>query len=191
MRKLLLLFCVWMLITTACTDNEVDDLLIRRNGVVSFEIGNDTWRAQSFQLINLGKVVVFTGEEDATGTVYQRLFFLVSGKNANGGERNLTMVIDLPQGDRLLGLATTDYTLAEGGIRSIEFTDQPAGSSGPYKLYQLPSHQEDSFVDFQRQSLKEKLVAGEFHFQLEDATDATQTLTLHNGMFKDIPYTNL
>jgi hypothetical protein len=176
----------------ACTDNEVDDILIRRNGLVEFSIGSEVWRAQSFQLINLGKAVVFTSPDDSEGTVYQRLFFLISGRNAAGGERKLTMIIDVPDGTRLLGLATRTYAANLGGIRSIEMSDQPQGRNGGFKLYTLSENEaQEAFVEIQRQSLTEKIVAGEFRLPMQDVTDSETVILLDNGIFKDIPYTTL
>lgn len=176
----------------ACTDNQVDEIAIRRNGLVELTLDNSTWRASSFQLINIGEVVVFDTPSSTSGTTYQRLFFLIKGSNANGGIRKLSIIFDLPKGDRMLGKASPVYDPVTGGIKSIEFSDQPEGKNGDFKLYVLAQDETgDVFIDVQRQSLPDKIVAGEFKLILTDVTDPSSKVNLNQGTFKDIPYSEL
>ncbi len=178
--------------TLSCTDNQVDEIDIRRNGLVEFSLDNTTWRASSFQLINIGDVVVFDDPTNENGTTYQRLLFLIKGVNDNGGDRKLTIIFDLPPGSRLLGEASLTYSPLNGGINSVEFTDQPEGKNSPYKLYTLTiDEKEDVYIDLQHQSLPDKIVAGVFQLVLTDVTDPANKIFLNQGVFKDIPYTEL
>jgi hypothetical protein len=48
----------------------------------------------------------------------------------------------------------------DGGIKSVEFSDQPEGKNSPFKLYTLAVDETDEvFIDVQHQSLQE-IVAG-------------------------------
>jgi hypothetical protein len=43
----------------------------------------------------------------------------------------------------------------DGGIKSVEFSDQPEGKNSPFKLYTLAVDETDEvFIDVQHQSLK-------------------------------------
>jgi hypothetical protein len=53
------------------------------------------------------------------------------------------------------------YSPLDGGIKSVEFSDQPEGKNSPFKLYTLAVDETDEvFIDVQHQSLQEKIVAG-------------------------------
>lgn len=191
MKNIFLIFLL-LLGAISCTDNQVDEIAIRRNGLVELSLDNTTWRASSFQLINIGEVVVFDDPANVDGTTYQRLFFLIKGRNANGGDRKLTIIFDLPLGNRLLGKASLTYAPLDGGIKSAEFSDQPEGKNSPFKLYTLALDEtEEVFIDVQRQSLQDKIVAGVFKLVLTDVTDPANKIILNQGVFKDIPYTEL
>jgi hypothetical protein len=186
------LIIMLLLAALGCSDNQVDEIDIRRNPLVEFSLDNKTWKASSFQLVNIGEVVVFDDSSNKDATTYQRLFFQIKGRNENGGARNLTIIFDLPLGDRLLGKASYIYSPLDGGIRSVEFSDQPEGKNSPFKLYMLAVDEtEEVFIDTQHQSLQEKIVAGVFKLVLTDVTDSTNKIFLNQGVFKDIPYTEL
>ncbi|MBL7870744.1 MAG: hypothetical protein JNM78_03960 [Cyclobacteriaceae bacterium] len=186
------LFFLLLLGVLSCTDNQVDEIAIRRNGLVEFSLDNIPWRASSFQLINIGEVVVFEDPSNVEGTIYQRLFFLIKGHNEKGGDRKLTVIFDLPVSGRLLGKASLAYSQLNGGIKSVEFSDQAEGHNSPFKLYTLAIDETaEVFIDVQRQSLQDKIVAGVFKLVLTDVTDPANKISLNEGVFKDIPYTEL
>jgi hypothetical protein len=186
------LIILLLLAALGCTDNQVDEIAIRRNPLVEFNLDNTSWRASSFQLINIGEFVVFDDPSKSDATTYQRLFFLINGRNDNGGAGKLTVIFDVPLGERLLGKASPTYSPLDGGIKSIEFSDQPEGKNSPFKLYTLAIDEtEEVFIDVQHQSLQEKIVAGVFKLVLTDVTDSTNKVFLNQGVFKDIPYTEL
>jgi hypothetical protein len=51
------------------------------------------------------------------------------------------------------------YSPLDGGIKSVEFSDQPEGKNSPFKLYTLAVDETEVFIDVQHQSLQ-KIVAG-------------------------------
>jgi hypothetical protein len=105
---------------------------------------------------------------------------LINGRNENGGAGKLTVIFDVPESGCLKSIPT--YSPLDGGIKSVEFSDQPEGKNSPFKLYTLAVDETDEvFIDVQHQSLQENCCRC-FKLVLTDVTDSK--IYLNQGVLR-------
>lgn len=160
---------------------------VLRVPLIRTKVNGETWRANTYVVQNLGKIVHYDGPTDLEGSIFFRVN-IIGFRNDSNIER-LEFTIDVRDVNNMVGEYTTTYT-ENGGIHNIEWIE-PQTNPGFFPFYSL-CDASDATTTFtiERQSTSETLIAGTFETTLCERTDISNQITLSDGEFDDLDYDN-
>ncbi len=163
-------------------NHSVDDIEIVRNPTITIAINGTNWQPSQIIVAGFGKELVTDSTQQ--GPLYFGYSMVLVGSNENRLSRKITIRFAVPTQDELRGRYTTQLS-ERGAISRIEVLDQV--SAQEYELYQLAPDDSTSFLEIDRQSTENRLIAGTFAFTVV-SQDSTRQISADNGSFKDISY---
>jgi hypothetical protein len=178
------MFCSLLLLTLAACSPDETTVGIARHPLIQGLFNSSIWKANRYTFSAPVQVVAYPADTTQPGRLYNRMTLQAYGKDDQGNDLQFIMMFDAADVSQLAGvyhtLYTTTHGLAQVQIFNLKNNDLAA--------YALKANDTSAFLEIQRQSQSERLIAGRFEMTLYNSRDSTQTITITHGTLTDINY---
>ena len=182
MSKILLLLTTLFLCLVACTSKTM--VAVVKNPVIEFKYNSISWIDNSYFITGPAKIVAYPADTTLPGKLYSRFIILAYGKDTRGANLQFTINFDVADLGQMVGTYRPSYTV-QGGLGLAQLFNLDNKSLSDYSLYTADTA---CFLQIQRQSPAEMLIAGVFQMTLYNTRDTTQKKYITDGVLTDITY---
>jgi hypothetical protein len=185
-KKFYLLILLGSFSLLSCTSDQTTVQIIR-SPLLKFNLSpGNSWKADGYTLTQPSKVVEYPQDTSLPAQFYDRYVLTGSGKDDSGHTYQLTINFDLADGQQLVGLYKSDYTVERGlgGVQIVDMTDKKN-----LEVYNLCAEDlQNDILQIEKQKPDERIITGSFQMTLCNSRDTTQKLNILNGIIKDLKY---
>lgn len=187
MKKFLLLsFFVFGTLLSGCSNDETTVQIVRTPLLTFSFNGTSSWKADTYSLAAVSKVVVYPADTTQAGQLFNRFTLQGSGRDSSGNTYQLIITFDAADINQLAGIYSPVYT-AQRGLSQVQLFNLT--NSSDLSAYDLCEDNIGSAVfQIQKQGQNERLITGGFQMTLCNSRDTTQKINITNGILKDIKY---
>ena len=182
MSKILILVATLAIFITACTSKTT--VAVLRNPIIEFKYDSLSWVDNSYFVTGPSKIVAYPADTTLPGKLYNRFVVTAYGVNSKGNNLQFNINFDVEDPSQIVGIYKTSYTV-HGGLASAQLFNLDNNSLADYTLAISDT---TSFLQIQRQSAAEMLMAGVFQLTLYNTRDTAQKIFITDGIFTDIIY---
>jgi hypothetical protein len=167
----------------SCSKEELR-VQVLRNPLIKFEIDSASWRSENYFFSGPTRAIVYPTDPTQPPALYNRFTLQSTGTDTRGRSLQLNIVFDAVDTNRLTGSYQVNYRAGKGLHEVQLYTIGSTLSS-----YELCANDTITpFLQIEKQSVSERLVAGSFEMTLCNTRDTMQKVRIRNGIISDIKY---
>ncbi len=186
MRKTLFLLSILCMVGLFSCTPDITTVQVIRNPSLSFNYNNTfSFTTTSYSFAPVTQTVVYPSDTTQPGQLYYRYILRTMGRDNEGNNLELDITFDAADKDQLVGVYTTNYSIARG-LALVQLFNLTNNRLAAYDL--CADNRNTATLTIQKQKADERLITGTFQMSLCDTRDTTEKITITNGVFTDITY---